>query len=288
MKGLDLKNHFSLLSANEVNEICKPLQDIGVTYFNYLKIYKDGSRELLTNNAPWIDHFYRNALYLTSGVVSIEHFLPKGYFLWSELDLNDPAYSQGQESFNIGNGVSFVIRRDEVTYLYIFASTKDNVHINNFYIRNVDLFWRFIQYFQYRGSDLIKRAVANKIVLPEQQIVSPNQLKNITIPSDIRASFYKKTEVDKFYLLDVSDDLYLTSKQAEVAAYLVIGATAKQCGRQLGISYRTVETYIEEIKQKVFKFLGINLSKSELAEFLTKTGIQNVVFHNKIFRDEKK
>jgi hypothetical protein len=55
MKGMELKNHFALTSANDVNDICLPLQDIGITYFNYLKIYKDGSRELLTNNAPWID-----------------------------------------------------------------------------------------------------------------------------------------------------------------------------------------------------------------------------------------
>ena len=284
MKGMELKNHFALTSANEVNDICRPLKDIGITYFNYLKIYKDGSRELLTNNAPWIDHFYKNALYLTAGVVDVEHLLPKGYFLWSELDLNDPAYSQGQESFNIDNGVSFVIKRDEITYLYIFASTKDNMHINNFYIRNVDLFRRFIQYFHDRGSDLIKQAKSNKIVLPQQQIINSNRLKNIEIPSNIRRSFYKKTKMDKCYLLDVSDDLYLTPKQAEVATYLVVGATAKQCARQLGISYRTVETYIEEIKQKIFQFLGINLSKGELAEFLIKTGIQNIVFPHKVFR----
>ena len=284
MKGMELKNHFALTSANEVNDICRPLKDIGITYFNYLKIYKDGSRELLTNNAPWIDHFYKNALYLTAGVVDVEHLLPKGYFLWSELDLNDPAYSQGQESFNIDNGVSFVIKRDEITYLSIFASTKDNMHINNFYIRNVDLFRRFIQYFHDRGSDLIKQAKSNKIVLPQQQIINSNRLKNIEIPSNVRRSFYKKTKMDKFYLLDVSDDLYLTPKQAEVATYLVVGATAKQCARQLGISYRTVETYIEEIKQKIFQFLGINLSKGELAEFLIKTGIQNIVFPHKVFR----
>lgn len=284
MKGMELKNHFALTSANDVNDICIPLKDIGITYFNYLKIYKDGSRELLTNNAPWIDHFYKNGLYLTAGVVDVERLLPKGYFLWSELDLNDPAYSQGQESFNIDNGISFVIKRDEITYLYIFASTKDNMHINNFYIRNVDLFRRFIQYFHDRGSDLIKQAKSNKIVLPQRQVINSNRLKNIEIPSNVRRSFYKKTKMDKFYLLDISDDLYLTPKQAEVATYLVIGATAKQCARQLGISYRTVETYIEEIKQKIFQFLGINLSKGELAEFLIKTEIQNIVFPHKIFR----
>ncbi|BBB14722.1 two-component sensor histidine kinase [Candidatus Rickettsiella viridis] len=278
MKGMDLQNHYVLKSADEVNQICTLLQDIGVSYFNYLKIYKDGSRELLTNNAPWIDHFYQNALYLTAGVVDVEHLLPKGYFLWSELDSEDPVYSQGRESFNIDNGVSFVIKRDDVTYLYIFASTKDNVHINNYYVRNIDLFKRFIQHFQDRGADLIKQSAKNRIFLPERQIVTPNRLKDIEVSLETRTAFYKKTEMDKFYLLSASDDLYLTPKQAEVSVYLVAGVTAKQCARHLGISHRTVETYIEEMKQKIFKVLGINLSKDELAIFLKKTGIQDVVF----------
>lgn len=60
-----------------------------------------------------------------------------------------------------------------------------------------------------------------------------------------------------------------------------MGVTAKQCARHLGISHRTVETYIEEIKQKFFKSLGINLSKNDLAGFLKKTGIKKIVFPHK-------
>jgi len=45
MRGLDLKNHYSLSSSHDVNQICtEPLRAIGVTYFNYIKIHNDGSR----------------------------------------------------------------------------------------------------------------------------------------------------------------------------------------------------------------------------------------------------
>lgn len=81
MSNIILTNHFSLTSADAVNDICQPLNNIGVSYFNYIKVYNDSSRELLTNNADWIDFFYRNKLYKTTGVINIEHLLPRGYFL---------------------------------------------------------------------------------------------------------------------------------------------------------------------------------------------------------------
>src|SRR3990167_9887166 len=250
MLGMDLGKHFSLTSSQEVDAICNPiLESIGITYFNYLKIHHDdSSRELLTNNAEWIDHFYKNELYKSVGAVDIEHLLPKGYFLWSELNSDDPVYSQGRESFNIDNGVSFVIKRKDVTYLYIFASTRDNSKINNFYSRNIDLFQRFILYFNDRASSLMKEAENNRIYLPERQIIASKKLNQIHMTQHERERFYKNTAVEKYYLLSESDDLYLTKKQAECVAYLLAGATAKQCAMALNISYRTVEGYITDRK----------------------------------------
>lgn len=280
MNGLDLKKHFSLNSSNEVEQLCAPaLNSIGITYFNYIKIYhNNSSRELLTNNASWIDHFYKNSLYNSIGTVDIEHLLPKGYFLWSELDLNDPVYAQGRESFNIDNGVSFVIKRKDVTFLYIFASTKDNYKINNFYIRNIDLFKRFILYFNDAGSPLMKRAAKNRIYLPEKQIIIPDRIIENNISKSAREKFYNKTHIDRFYLLSESDDLYLTKKQAECVAYFIEGATAKQCAKLLNISHRTVEGYLRDIKIKIYHSLGVNLNKDDLINFLKKTGVHDAVF----------
>lgn len=277
MNGLELKDHFSLTTSQDVNQICyDPLTSIGINYFNYIKIYNDGSRELLTNNAPWIDHFYKNSLYKTAGIVDIEYLLPKGYFLWSELNSNDPAYSQGRESFNIDNGISFVIKNKKSTTLYIFASTRDNERINNFYVRNIDLLKRFILYFNDKGSALLKQASENKIYLPEKQSINNKKLNRINISEKKRREFFEKTNIERFFILNQDKTLYLTKREADCIAYMLDGATAKQTAKALGISYRTVESHFYQVKEKLFCS-----TKEELIKSLIDSNIHDVILSNK-------
>ena len=46
MNGINLEKHFSLTSSKFVQEICNPLlASIGITYFNYIKIYNKTPQE---------------------------------------------------------------------------------------------------------------------------------------------------------------------------------------------------------------------------------------------------
>jgi DNA-binding CsgD family transcriptional regulator len=269
MNGLGVLSHFCLSSANDVDRICSVLKPMGITYFNYLKIYnKDSSRELLTNNPEWIEHFYKQEHYYNSATIDIEHLLPKGYFLWSELNEKDPIYIEGKEFFNIDNGISFVIKREDVTYLYIFASTRDNYKINNFYVKNIDLLQRFINYFNDKAKELQERSSKNRIYLPPPPKVCGDKINNLSIDNDARDKFLSETYVNKYYLLNVSDSLYLTPKQAECAKFLIKGMSAKQIGLKLKISNRTVESYLRDIKEKISNELGKQISRDQLVGIL--------------------
>lgn len=270
MNGIDLTKHFSLNSSPLLKEICDPLlTPIGITYFNYIKIYNDDcSREMLTNNPEWTDHFYSNALYNSAGAVDVEHLLPKGYFLWSEMNDKDPIYQQGREFFNIDNGITFVVKRKDATLLYIFAANRDNHAINNFYAGNIDLLQRFIHYFTNQAQPIIKEAEQNRVYLPTPQKIDSNRVNNIILSDALRAEFLKKTEVPKYYLLNESDELYLTKKQAEYATLFLKGLSAKQIARNMNISYRTVEGHLHDIKIKLQDALNTSLSKEQLLHIL--------------------
>ncbi|HSW68979.1 MAG TPA: LuxR C-terminal-related transcriptional regulator [Gammaproteobacteria bacterium] len=272
--SLELKNHFSLSSSSDVQVICKILETIGITYFNYIKIYNDGSRELLTNNASWIEHFYKNSLYKSVGTIDIEYLLPKGYFLWSELKTDDLIYTHGREFFNIDNGVSFVSKQKNSTTLYIFASTRDNYLINNFYVRNIDLLKRFILFFQDKAAYLMTAAEKNKIYLPEKQIIKNRECKNIILSEMIRQKFFEETTIERFFIPNCETNVYLTKREAECAAYMLDGATAKQIGKLLSISYRTVESHLNQIKEKMNC-----TSKEKLIDFLLSSNIQDVLIY---------
>ncbi len=278
MSGLELKNHFSLSSSQDVNTISHILKTIGITYFNYIKIYNDGSRELLTSNAEWIDHFYKYSLYKSVGAIDIEYLLPKGYFLWSELKTDDAIYSQGREFFNIDNGISFVSKQKDSTTLYIFASTRDDHSINSFYVRNIDLFKRFILYFQDKGANLLNQAAKNRIYLPEKQVIIDREFKKVILSGNERRKFFEETNIERFFLPNSDDDLYLTKREAECAAYMLDGATAKQIGKQLGISFRTVESHLNQMKEKLKC-----ATKEQLADFLFSCNIHDVF----LYKEEK-
>ena len=270
MNGINLENHHVLNSSQYVQEICDPvLESIGITYFNYIKIYNnDCSRELLTNNVYWIDHFYKNSLYNSVGAVDVEHLLPKGYFLWSEMDEKDPIYLQGRDFFNIDHGISFVIKRSDVTYLYIFASKKERHEINNFYVSNIDLLQRFIHYFTDKAQNIIKESEKHRIYLPKPQEINLDRVNNIFVSNQLRKQFLSTTKVNRYFLLNTSDDLYLTAKQAQCASLLTKGFTSKQMAKAMNISYRTVEGYVLDIKHKIQDKTNKILTKEQFIQIL--------------------
>lgn len=275
MNGINLEKHFALTSSKFVQEICNPLlNSIGITYFNYIKIYNnDCSREMLTNNPDWIDHFYKNALYASVGAVDIEHLLPKGYFLWSEMDTKDPIYLQGRDIFNIDNGVSFVIKREDVTYLYIFGSSREKHEINNFYAANIDILQRFIHYFNDMGQDIIMESKNHRIYLPTPQKIDTNRVNNIVVSDKLRKQFFENSKINRYYMLNESDQLYLTSKQAECARLFTNGLSPKRIAKEIGISHRTVEGYLLDIKHKIQDETCRTLSKDQLIHILRNSNI---------------
>ena len=199
--------------------------------------------------------------------------LPKGYFLWSELDEKDPIYLQGRDFFNIDNGISFVIKRNDITYLYIFAANQAQHAINNFYLGNIDLLQRFIHYFTDKGQSLIKESEKNRIYLPTPQLVNPDRVNNIIVSENIRKEFLDSTPVSRYFLLTESDDLYLTTKQAECASLLSKGLTSKQIAKVMNISFRTVERNVLDIRQKIQNKIDSPLTKDRLIQILRHSNI---------------
>lgn len=48
-----------------------------------------------------------------------------------------------------------------------------------------------------------------------------------------------------------SDDLFLTQREAQCVACLLYGLTIREVAQTLGITYRTAETYLSNIRKKL-------------------------------------
>jgi DNA-binding CsgD family transcriptional regulator len=248
LRGINLKQHISLTSCCNMAEITQPLKRyFGITYFNYVKLYKSGGRLILTDRADWIDYFYKNALYETKAVASLEKLNDYSYHLWQEF-ADQPSFVIGKEKFNIYNGITITEPNKEYIELYYFGTTVENVGVVNLYITKFDILQRFILYFKDKAHALIAEANRHLIHLPDS--------KPIQAPSDELAddptiqSFLNETTVSRFFLND-ENDTYLTNREATCLYLLLLNNTAKKIGKILNISPRTVETYLESVKLKL-------------------------------------
>lgn len=56
--SFELKKHIVLTSSESIREICGPLEKIKITYFSFVRSFKDGSHIRLSNNPAWTEHYY--------------------------------------------------------------------------------------------------------------------------------------------------------------------------------------------------------------------------------------
>lgn len=227
-----------------VNQICASFfKKTGITHFEFARLYNDGRRIALCNNASWIDFFIKEKnnhnLIIENSKISLH---PK-YLLWrASTDIYQSSIFQiARESFNIDNGFTMAEYSSTYCDLYYFSSTRDNYNIQNFYLNNIDLLNLFILYFKDRAAKLM--------------FIANNNLKNQNNSqkiNDINLTFLpNKLDVEKIFLSGFYQGDYLTKREAECLAYLLHGKTAKEIAKIFNISYRTIESYIRNIKVKL-------------------------------------
>lgn len=115
---------------------------------------------------------------------------------------------------------------------------------------------------------LIQESSQHRIYLPNHQIINPSRVNNIILTEKIREQFLEQTEVKRYFLLNESDNLYLTNKQAVCARLFARGYTSKHIAREMNISPRTVEGYILDIKQKLQECLNKSLTKQQIIQIM--------------------
>ena len=120
---------------------------------------------------------------------------------------------------------------------------------------------------------MIKKSAENNIYLPEKQIIN-NTSGMLDEAEKSRKEFLRQTNIERYYLLNQEHDIYLTKREAECAVCAIEGATAKQVAKQLGISFRTVESHLQKIKAK----LNCD-TKDQLVETLIDANITDIVKH---------
>lgn len=260
---LDSKKHFSLLSARDIDEICKPLKLLNVHLFNFVRLYKNGARINLCNNAPWLHHYYKSNFHTVGLFEGDPTLYNSGYTLWTTLS-GEQIFQDARNYFAIDHGLTIIKQRSIYCDFFYFAGKPEQHYLTSFYLNNIDLMEKFIAYFLAKGSNLISQANKTKIILPlRSKEVIKSELDKSWIGTMKRREFESATTLKSYHIYLDKREVMLSSKEVACLKHLVQGKNSKEIAQALFRSKRTVENHIYNIKNK----LGYSL-KSQLVDVL--------------------
>lgn len=233
---------------SKLEEICAPLKLLGISNFSYAKITKDKKFLRMGTYAPYTDLFFKLELFNhpqnSRGLANPKTFVTEEQtriFLWNTSDL---VLSQLRLNVDMWNGANIYFTHKEYIEAWSFGGTPQDTRLPNFIVNNMDVLQRFMAYFRTSAKDLIDGSKTIDIQFAE--IIPPE------FDPDLKAldDFMKLISTNKYLITKGNNNFYLTIREMECLLLRNQGLTAKESARKLNVSYRTVETYLNNIKIK--------------------------------------
>ncbi|KTC84963.1 helix-turn-helix transcriptional regulator [Legionella brunensis] len=227
----DVPYILSLAYKKQIEEVCKPLVNMGLKHFVMYLIFNDGSLLVLSNVYPVINSYYQDELYKEdySYTPRLIDAAQKGYYLCDEVEFTSSNFKNLlAEKYSIYPLYNIVRRCAECTFVF---SAIRNAPVDSsalFYRKTISAFESFCAHFVDSFLDLI--------VYCNPKYKYSFILTNPTYRHAIIKGGYAETES-------------ISVREQECLWLSAQGKTAKQIAQVLKISPYTVERYLKNIRE---------------------------------------
>jgi DNA-binding CsgD family transcriptional regulator len=272
----------------QFQSICEPLFNLGVKWFGYIKIFPDGSYLCVApGHEELIKQYFLTVerqgstptLHIESSLIGQSHYAMFSSNVLLPTKQEDPVLHL-MHSFDIWP--VFAIYKNSVEFIeaYCFGMNIADEYNSQFYLDNLNLLEHFCTYFNERARDLIDTSDKRKLAYFNQQFNLHNTYKeglyaqkigqflqgthfkkrNLSsakaqsfAPKELEISPLVRASLHKLNGLSAKMSSLqgpLSPRQQECLFFMTRGKTAKEIGKMLGCSHRTIETHIDHIKSK--------------------------------------
>lgn len=163
-------------------------------------------------------------------------------------------YQHGRQYYNSAHSIIIVEQQSDGCEIYIFATASKHEKTVHYLANNIDILYHFILYLKDKGLKLLVKANQHKLQINQKQKAN----KQIKIAchehekQNIKQQFFRATHVYKYQLKDGEHaGVILTDREIDCIYHLVNHKTAEQTAKLLGVSRRTIESYLDNIKLKL-------------------------------------
>jgi DNA-binding CsgD family transcriptional regulator len=180
---------------------------------------------------------YMNEVHDISSI--FKDFYQQGYhqFIWPQDNLDDLLLQA--RNYGIANGFCITKFSEHYYEAWTFATTPENTGITNTYLHHHDDLIGFSNYFNNTASSILKE--------------SDNALAKFKNYNFDYQSIYKTEEISCLNLPFIINgkEVFISSREQECLEKISKGLSIKWIARSLNLSPRTVEYYIDNVKNKL-------------------------------------
>lgn len=242
------QKHPSMIHAEEIKQLCKPLETLDITTFSHLRVFDNNKLTVQCNNVPFLLNYLNEKYYIADPCVNVQ---PEStdlgkYIIWDSVNCTGRTAKMliDSNTFNFKHVFSIIKKKKEYVDFYHFGTHLSNPIIHQVYINNLEMLDRFIQFFNTETKKSKILSSAYDIILNTNHHYS-----NIELNQDIFNTKIKRKISSKKYTEFERE--YLTKKEMECAELVLQSKTSKEIARELGLSYRTIEDRIHSLKIKL-------------------------------------
>jgi DNA-binding CsgD family transcriptional regulator len=231
------QSHPTFALKDKVNSVSQNfLRAHGFNYFQYLRCFADGSIGLLTNHTGLFEHFQQknNSPVVFSSFAEDNANTHSYWFLWDE-ELPAKPVELAREKFNIRHGITLVRRTKHYYDMIAVAVPNQLANPGGFYLNKLKAIEQFVSEFD-RMKDLTQ--LLNK--------------HPIALPAPCRDANYQQLCLTKgkVRVNGKSGFTHITAQELACLRLLSRGESYKQIAQLLEVSPRTVETYLQRVRQR--------------------------------------
>lgn len=243
----------SLKHSQKIKKLCEPLfTHFGINYFWYSRTTANGDFISVGSNPKFHEFYFYQKLFKCSPFFRKFDFIDSGIYLYRSCGTDEfqntidiMAAEMGTE-FTAG----IVERRKNELIRFGYATIKNNrKFLQSNFINNIAIFKKFNEYFLHEAESILPKFEENYISLPQEvgkDFYSPPKGFYGNLSPIKKCKF-----LEDMSLLDVKLIETLTPRERDCLKLIKEGSTASLIGFELGLSKRTVESYLQSIKNKL-------------------------------------
>ncbi len=241
--------------APALKSIAEPLFSYaGLTHLSYTK-FIPGTRYLtLSLDCNLVEKYLRQNLdrHVFFDILT----LPKNskrVLSWDSQKDNDLLEFMGGN--NYAHGLSVFVRHDQLIEAWHFSTDRNNAAINQFYSNEQHLIDKFIISFIEKAGDIVSTDDKQKLAIYHEN----RSLDFSVFDGQGDGHLQELLQVNKYPFQANGETVYLYQSEFECLQALSEGLSAKLIAYKLGISPRTVESHLMNVKAKLNLYSKIDL-----------------------------